>query len=76
VGELISRAELASAAEQLRTVLATIPADRDHAAYLRGATETLAMLAAVADDSGTCPETKVSGGGQHAETGGMFPQDG
>jgi hypothetical protein len=37
VGEQINRADLASAAEQLRTVLASVPADPDHAAYLRGA---------------------------------------
>jgi hypothetical protein len=57
-GEQIRRADLTSAAGQLRRVLATVPADPDHAAYLRGATDTLAMLAAVADDSEGCPETK------------------
>jgi hypothetical protein len=72
VGEQISRADLASAAEQLRTVLATIPADPDHCAYLRGAADTLVMLAG----SRECPETKVSGWGQHAGIGEMFPQDG
>jgi hypothetical protein len=75
VGEQISRADLASAAEQLRTVLASVPADPDHAAYLRGAADTLAMLAARADGSGERPETKVSGGEQHAEIGEAFPQD-
>jgi hypothetical protein len=72
VGEQISRADLASAAQQLRRVLATVPADPDHAAYLRGAADTLAMLA----DSGKCPETKVSGSGQHVATGETFPQEG
>jgi hypothetical protein len=72
VGEQISRADLASAAEQLRRVLATVPADPDHAAYLRGAADTLAMLAG----SGECPETKVSGCGQRVATGETFPQDG
>lgn len=76
VGEQLSRADLASAAEQLRAVLATVPADPDHSTYLRGATDTLAMLAALADDSGKCPETKVSGHGQHVATGETFPQDG
>jgi hypothetical protein len=61
VGEQISRVDLASAAEQLRTVLAAVPTDPDHSAYLRGATDTLAMLAAFADDSRKCPETKVDG---------------
>jgi hypothetical protein len=75
VGEQINRADLASAAEQLRAVLAAIPADPDHAAYLRGATDTMAMLAGLADGSGECPETKVSGGEQHAEIGEVFPQD-
>jgi hypothetical protein len=51
MGELISRADLASVAERLRRVLVTVPADPDHAAYLRGAVDTLAMLAACADDS-------------------------
>ena len=45
-------------------------------AYLRGATDTLAMLAAVADDSGKCPETRVVGYGQYVATGETFPQDG
>ena len=54
----ISRADLTSAAEQLRTVLVSVPADPDHAAYLRGAADTMAMLAALADGSGECPETK------------------
>jgi hypothetical protein len=71
VGEQISRADLASAAEQLRRVLATVPADPDHSAYLRGATDTLAMLAG----PGECPGTKVSGCGQQAATGETFPQD-
>lgn len=75
VGELISRADLASAAERLRRVLVTVPADPDHAAYLRGAVDTLAMLAACADDSQGCPETKVVGCGQHVATGETFPQD-
>jgi hypothetical protein len=70
VGEQISRAGLAGAAEQLRTVLATVPADLDHCAYLRGATDTLAMLA----DSGECPETKVVGPAANQELGGSFPQ--
>lgn len=75
MGELISRDDLAGAAECLRVVLAEtdaeeIPAELDHVAYLRGAVDTLAMLAE------RCPETKVSGCGQHAEAGGMFPQDG
>ncbi|MGH8583679.1 MAG: hypothetical protein ACREWG_13050 [Gammaproteobacteria bacterium] len=77
MGEPISRADLlVSAAEQLRTVLATVPADPDHAAYLRGAADTLVMLAGLRDDSGECPETKVSGCGQPAETRETFPQDG
>jgi hypothetical protein len=76
MGELISRGDLASAAEQLRTVLVSVPADPDHCAYLRGAADTLAMLARLADGSGECPKTKVSGCGQHAETGETFPQDG
>jgi hypothetical protein len=61
VGEQIGRADLASAAEQLRRVLASVPADLDHAAYLRGAADTLAMLAARADGSEECPETKELG---------------
>jgi hypothetical protein len=72
VGELISRADLASAAERLRRVLVTVPADPDQCAYLRGAADTLAMLA----DSGKCPETKGVGYGQHVATGETFPQDG
>jgi hypothetical protein len=44
VGEQISRADLTSAAERLWTVLATVPTDPDHAAYLRGAADTMAML--------------------------------
>jgi hypothetical protein len=76
VGEPISLADLASAVEQLRTVLATVPADPDHCAYLRGAADTLAMLAALADGSGRCPETKVSGCGPHVTTGEAFSQDG
>ena len=76
MGEQISRADLASAAEQLRRVLVTVPADPDHAAYLRGATDTLAMLAACADDSEGCPETKVVGCGQRVAIGETFPQDG
>jgi hypothetical protein len=61
MGELISRDDLASAAEQLRTVLASVPADPDHAAYLRGAADTMTMLARLADGSGECPKTKGSG---------------
>ena len=75
MGELISRADLASAAEQLRRVLVTVPADPDHGAYLRGATDTLAMLAACADDSEGCPETKVEGCEQHVATGETFHQE-
>ncbi|MCA1702752.1 MAG: hypothetical protein LC808_05565, partial [Actinobacteria bacterium] len=60
MGEQISRADLTSAAAQLRTVLATVPADPDQAPYLRGAADTLAMLAGPADDSDQGPETKVS----------------
>jgi hypothetical protein len=74
VGEQISRADLASAAEQLRTVLVSVPADPDHAAYLRGAADTLAMLARLADGSGECPETKVVGPTASQELGGSFPQ--
>jgi hypothetical protein len=60
MGELISRADLAGAAECLRVVLAKtaageIPAELDHVAYLRGAVDTLAMLAE------GCPETKGPG---------------
>ena len=72
MGEPISRADVVSAAVQLRMVLATVPADQDHAVYLRGAADTLAMLAG----SGECPETKVSGCGQHVTTDETFPQDG
>lgn len=72
MGEQISRADLASAAEQLRRVLATVPADPDHSAYLQGAADTLAMLAG----SGECPETKVSGCRPHVTTGEAFSQDG
>ena len=75
MGEQINRADVASAAELLRVVLASVPADPDHAAYLRGAADTMAMLAALADGSGECPETKVSGDEQHAEIGEVFPQD-
>jgi hypothetical protein len=75
VGEQISRADLASAAEQLRRVLVTVPADPDHCAYLRGAMDTLAMLAACADDSEGCPETLVVGCGQHVATGETFSQE-
>jgi hypothetical protein len=75
VGERIGRADLASAAEQLRTVLASVPADPDHAAYLRGAADTLAMLAVRADGSEECLETKVSGDEQRAETGETSPHD-
>jgi hypothetical protein len=57
VGEQISYADLTSAAERLWTVLATVPTDPDQAAYLRGAADTMAMLAARADGSGKCPET-------------------
>jgi hypothetical protein len=56
VGEQISRADLTSAAEQLWAVLAAVPADLDQAAYLRGAADTMAMLAARADGSGECPK--------------------
>jgi hypothetical protein len=76
VGEQISQADLTSATGQLRMVLVTVPADPDHAAYLRGATDTLVMLGRLADGSGECPETKVSGCGQHVATGETFPQDG
>jgi hypothetical protein len=74
LGEQISRADLASAAGQLRTVLASVSADLDHAAYLRGATDTLAMLGAFADGSGECPETKVVGLTASQKLGGSFPQ--
>ena len=74
VEEQISRADLTSAAEQLRTVLATVPADLDQAAYLRGAADTLAMLAARADGSGECPETKVVGPTASQKLCGSFPQ--
>jgi hypothetical protein len=74
VGEQINRADLASAAEQLRAVLAAIPADPDHAAYLRGATDTIAMLARLADGAEECPETKVVGPTASQEPGGTFPQ--
>jgi hypothetical protein len=57
VGEQISYADLTSAAERLWTVLATVPTDPDHAAYLRGAADTMAMLAVFADGAGKCPET-------------------
>jgi hypothetical protein len=33
------------------------------------------MLARLADGSGECPETKVSGDEQRAETGETFPHD-
>jgi hypothetical protein len=62
VGEQINRADLASAAEQLRTVLASVPADPDHAAYLRGAADTIAMLAKLADGSGV---SRNQGSGTH-----------
>jgi hypothetical protein len=75
MGRPISRADVASAAVQLRRVLATVPADLDHAAYLRGAADTLVMLGGLADGSGECPGTKVSGCEQHAQTGETFPQD-
>ena len=76
VDEPISRADLTSAAEHLRTVLTTVPADPDHAAYLRGAADTLAMLAGPADDFDQCPETKVVGHGPGPVIGEVFPQDG
>jgi hypothetical protein len=57
VGEQISYADLTSAAERLWAVLATVPTDPDHAAYLRGAADTMAMLAVFADGAGKCPET-------------------
>jgi hypothetical protein len=75
VGESISRADLVSAAEQLRTVLATSPVDPDHTAYLRSAADTMVMLARLADGAEECPETKVSGDEQRAETGETFPHD-
>lgn len=67
--------ELKATAGVLHQVLAEIeagrlPAELDHAAYLRGAMDLLAML------SGDRPETKVSGCGQHVATGETFPQDG
>jgi hypothetical protein len=75
MGELISGDDLAGAAECLRVVLAEtdaeeIPAELDHVAYLRGAVDTLAMLAT------GCPETKGVGCGRHVATGETFPQDG
>jgi hypothetical protein len=75
MGELISRDDLAGAAECLRVVLAgtdagEIPAELDQVAYLRGAVDTLAMLVE------GCPETKVSGCGQHVAIGETFSQDG
>ena len=74
VGELISGDDLAGAVECLRVVLAEtdaeeIPAELDHVAYLRGAVDTLAMLAT------GCLETLVVGCGQHVATGETFPQD-
>lgn len=71
----ISRADLTDAVESLRAVLAAIDAgeitaDLDHVAYLRGAVAALTALAK------ECPETKVSGCGQHVATGETFPQDG
>jgi hypothetical protein len=74
--ELIRGDDLAGAAECLRVVLAEtdaeeIPAELDHVAYLRGAVDTLAMLATTG-----CPETKVVGCGRHVATGETFPQDG
>ena len=74
VGEQISRADLASAAGQLRTVLASVSADPDHAAYLRGAADALAMLTGLADGSRGCPETKVVGLTASQKLGGSFPQ--
>lgn len=78
--EMIGGAELAGgevrgAAEVLSRVLeevdqGRIEADLDHAAYLRGAVDTLAML------SGGCPRTKVSRHEPDAGTGTVFPQDG
>ncbi|HET9255765.1 MAG TPA: hypothetical protein VFO16_11245 [Pseudonocardiaceae bacterium] len=76
MGEPISHADLAGAAEQLRKVLAAVPADPDHVAYLRGAVDALMILAGPEDESGLCLKTKVSGCGQHVATGEMFPQDG
>ena len=58
VGEQISRADLASAAGQLRTVLASVSADPDHAAYLRGAADALAMLTGLADGSRGVPKRR------------------
>lgn len=63
VGGQISWADLASAAEQLRTVLGVVQADPDHAAYLRGAVDALAILADSTDGFGECLETKVVGHG-------------
>jgi len=72
--EVLTAEELRATAGVLHLVLAGIdagrlPADLDHVAYLRGAMDVLSML------SGDCPETKVSGGEQRAETGEAFPHD-
>jgi hypothetical protein len=88
VDEHLSRADLTTAAESLRAILAAItagkiPADLDHAAYLRGAADTLAMLAEPLNDgstdsstsSGDRPETKVSTHGDDPETGTPFQHD-
>jgi hypothetical protein len=74
MSELSSGDDLAGAAECLRVVLAEtdveeIPAELDHVAYLRGAVDTLAMLAT------GCPETKVEGCEQHVATGETFHQE-
>jgi hypothetical protein len=74
MGEQISRTDLTSAAEQLRTVLAMVPADPDHAAYLRGAADALTMLAEPAEGSKEYPETKVMGPTASQEPGRSFPQ--
>ncbi|MCA1704484.1 MAG: hypothetical protein LC808_14975 [Actinobacteria bacterium] len=74
MGEPLSRAELTAAADVLHRVLAEVdtgrlPADLDHAAYLRGAADTLLMLA------GGCLKTKVTAHPASQATGGTFPQD-
>ncbi|MCA1672350.1 MAG: hypothetical protein LC799_09165 [Actinobacteria bacterium] len=66
--------ELAAAAAVLHRVLAEVdtgrlPADLDHAAYLRGAANTLSLLA------GGCVNTKVSTHGDDAEIDGAFHHD-
>jgi hypothetical protein len=67
--------ELAAAADVLQRVFAEVdagrlPADLDHAAYLRGVADTLQLLA------GSCVKTKVSGHDPDAGTGETFPHDG